>query len=472
MSNDQISTLGLSRRRLLKLTGGTVAAAGVTSAATGATAADQRLVFDDPARLNPPGKYGYEPSVVVDEYGTIYATAHKSSVTNEGTRLSSWFWYSTDGGETWQDMPSAAQVDNKQYALEGDIAIDGQDRVYYVDTYAAENHLNRWLAEPSGPVWDYSKPAQQTTAVDDRPWLQAHGDGIVYYLGNNGLGVPAPNDDPGGTSRIWFYRSSDGGLTWTPGFGLPTTGYCSIAADKSAPVDADLSTKPIHVATDDGGRLELYHSTNAGQDWTFEGKDEPIYEYQYGSNDPFPVWSATDRAGNPYHFTVDDDPADDTAGRLLFVRGAPGAWDILDIADEAPGVNTFTKPWIDGGSEGFAALTFYGSPDTGAGDKTWHTYALVTPDAQAPEPDWYFEQVTDAPVSETDEPEDFFECAVGLDDSVHITYGRNLDYPPGTVFNPTRTYNNNLFHVRGRLVAEDTDDGDRPGQGNAPVDAS
>lgn len=419
------------------------------------------VTVSDPVRLNPPGNYGYEPGVAVDPYGTIYATAHKASATNEGTRLSSWFWYSTDGGETWHDMPSAADVDNEQAALEGDIAVDGKGRVYFCDTYAADNQFNRYLTGESGPVWDYSTPMQGTTAVDDRPWLQAHGDGIVYYLGNNGTGIPAPNDDPGDTSRIWFYRSTDGGLTWSEGFGFPTPGYCSIAADKSADVDTTLDGKRVYVATDNDGQLELYHSTDAGQTWDFQdGKADPVYEFEQGTPEAFPTWSVTDCAGNPYHVAIDADRTTDEPGTLVFVNGEPGDWTVHELA---PFEGTFAKQWIGAGSEGTVGIVFYGTePGTVVVDDStnWYAYALVTTTGQSPDPSWTLVRLDDVPVAtDGQEQGDFFECAVGPADDLHVTYDRKVlgTGSGGTMSNPTRTSRANQFYVRGDIHAATTE---------------
>lgn len=462
MSGEQ-PTDGTSRRRVLELTGGSLATllAGRTAAAAprfGHPPGRKDATFSDPVRLNPPGKYGYEPSVAVDPYGTIYATAHKSSVTNEGTRLSSFFWYSIDGGDTWQDMPSNAQVDNEQYAFEGDIAVDAKGRVYYCDTYLGDNQFNRWLTEPNGPVWDYSKPMQGTSGVDDRPWLQAHGDGIVYYLGNNGISVPDPSS-PGSPARIWFYRSTDGGLTWSEGYGFPTGGYCSIAADKTAAANEELDGKTVYVATADGegsgARLELYTSTDAGQTWTLE-QDVDTYDQQ--PSQPFHTWSVTDRAGNPYHVWIDDDPDAGRPGRINLTRGDVGDWETLDVT---PFDGAFTKQWVGAGREGLVAVTYYGT-EPGVtkvrSDTAWYPYVTLTRNAQDPEPKWETHRLTDAPVSRGAEPEDFFEIAVGPKDRIHVTFARVLD-SPGTFRNPTRTYRNNLLYVQGRIPGVSSGDG-------------
>lgn len=440
-----------SRRRILQRTGSMIAGLGAVGSATGRGRKDGngpptgggKVTFSEPVRLNPSGKYGYEPSVNVDPYGTIYATAHKASVTNEGSRLSSWFWYSADGGETWHDMPAPAQADNQLFAFEGHIAVDDKGRVYYCDTDLVDNTFTRWLTEPSGPVYDFSK-VHGTTAIDDRPWIRAHGDGIVHYLGNNGTDIPAPNNEPGASSRIWYYRSTDGGVTWSVGHGFTNTEYLSLAAseDEQTVYAAGPSEK------DDGTYFEVFTSPDRGATWT---RDERVQQYETAPSEPFHAWSATDRAANPYHFWIDDDSSDEIPGRLKLTRGEAGDWETLDIT---PFEGTFAKPWIGAGREGFAAAVFYGAEQvthTQENPRQWFPYALVSTNADARNPKWQLSRLTDYRVGTAAvAPGHMFEVVVGPNDRIHVTFARELE-SAGTVSNPTRTYRNNLFYTQGRV---------------------
>ncbi|PSP88824.1 hypothetical protein BRC90_06610 [Halobacteriales archaeon QS_4_69_34] len=450
----------VSRRSMMKTTAiaGAASLAPVSGTAAAGGAPGPSASFSDPVRINPPQRYGYEPGVHVDRFGTIYATAHKTSLTNEGTQLASFFWYSTDDGRTWQDMPAPANADDELFAFEGDIAIDDAGMVYYCDTYAADNTFSRWKTTPGGPVFDLSKPIQGTVGVDDRPWLRAHGDGIVYYLGNNGVEVPTRNNtDPDDGSRIVFYRSTDGGLTFSEGYGFPDSGYCSLAESKA-------DDKTVYVACSEGTffssapeeTFAIFTSHDRGETFT----RQEVGTFEDGTADPFPVWSVTDRAGNPYHVWINDDTTDKKPADVRFTRrdGSDG-WETLDVT---PFEGTLNKPWIGAGSEGLVAITFYGSRDVQVGDATeWFPYALVTGDALERSPTWTLTQLADRPVAVDDgEPEDFFECAIGPDDKVHVTFGREVE--PGTIENPTRTLNsgddtNNLFYTQGVVTPRGTD---------------
>ena len=63
--------------------------------------------------------------------------------------------------------------------------------------------------------------------VDDRPWVTAHGDGHVFYFGNEG--------DKTFGGRYTVYQSYDGGRTFNSlGTVLPDSGWCRPAADHGA----------------------------------------------------------------------------------------------------------------------------------------------------------------------------------------------------------------------------------------------
>src|SRR5262245_54360354 len=88
--------------------------------------------FGTPVKVNAEG-FGYEPSIDVDSTGVLYVTAHKGSVTNEGTRLSSFLWSSHDHNRTWKPLVAPGHVTDAQFSFEGDIAVDSRDRLYFVD---------------------------------------------------------------------------------------------------------------------------------------------------------------------------------------------------------------------------------------------------------------------------------------------------------------------------------------------------
>src|SRR5687767_5195078 len=95
-----------------------------------------------------------------------------------------------------------------------------------------------------------------TGPTDDRPWLAAHGDGIVYYIQNNGAVVSrGPEqildvDEEAGAGQFWFYRSEDGGMTWSAGMALHGSNWCTTEA---SPID----DKTVFVACTALGETEV-----------------------------------------------------------------------------------------------------------------------------------------------------------------------------------------------------------------------
>ena len=89
--------------------------------------------FGPPAKVTPPLGYGYEPTVVADRYGNIFATAHKENWqlvvapdTNSPlyTRSMSWAWASVDGGKDGTPFP----VDRATYDKTIEVMRDALNR--------------------------------------------------------------------------------------------------------------------------------------------------------------------------------------------------------------------------------------------------------------------------------------------------------------------------------------------------------
>src|SRR6266446_4105910 len=163
--------------------------------------------FGPPIKVTPELGYGYEPTVVVDRFGNIFATAHKENWqlvlapdinSPTYTRSMSWAWVSTDGGHTFSDIPGMTSLSLEQHEFgdEGDMAFDDAGHLYFVDTNVADDTITRWSVVGSGLqniTLDFTRPVVPSAqAVDDRPWVTAHGNGSVFYLGNEGDKVTYP----------------------------------------------------------------------------------------------------------------------------------------------------------------------------------------------------------------------------------------------------------------------------------------
>ena len=241
---------------------------------------------------------GYEPSLSIDSKGNMQITAHKDLrwggegnpfapiiggnldswyACEDGSMTTwdywaSWFWISTDNGATWvhgdQFEPTPGNLLNSAAGSvtggaseclgdEGDIAVDNEDVVYYLDTTLEDNWWHRFTE--GGESYEMGSVCQRmnTLAGDDRPWVAAQGDGIIHYLGNSGATPPECTGDNG---RYWYYHSEDGGNTFSQCFAMPG-GWSTISTENAgsyvyvAQENADTNSGTVQIRiSDDYGR--------------------------------------------------------------------------------------------------------------------------------------------------------------------------------------------------------------------------
>jgi hypothetical protein len=253
----------------------------------GASPTGGTLRFDRSVRLTEPNLGGFEPSIVVDRYRNVYVTAHKQRQINvvspdaqtpTGMRLASFLWTSSDG-RTFRDVtPDASYTLN--FGDEGEIAFDGANHLYLVDTNVGDVTFARWRIDgPGKQVLEEARPAVGTAQpVDDRPWIAANAAGDVLYIGNAGAATANPAGTPAdgggsGPGRFGAYMSHDRGQTFDPrGVTLKDSGWCYPAADPRsgshtfyvACIDNDLDVPDQ--AYDHA--LRLFATTDAGVTWT------------------------------------------------------------------------------------------------------------------------------------------------------------------------------------------------------------
>src|SRR5438874_7730912 len=237
-----------------------------------------------PVKVTPPGGHGYEPAVYTDRFGDIFATAHKENWqlalapdpnSPTFTRSMSWAWASSDGGQTFADLPGLSMFSAEQHDLgdEGDMAVDDANHLYFVDTNVGDVTFTRWTVHGLGQYsLDTHRPLLPAgEPVDDRPWVTAHGDGHVFHFGNEG------DKSTYGDGRYTVYQSYDGGQTFNSvGTTLPDSGWCRPASDHAAPY------RYVYAfCTNDEGKLYAYVSSDDGQ--TFARYDMGTYNAADGT---------------------------------------------------------------------------------------------------------------------------------------------------------------------------------------------
>jgi hypothetical protein len=256
-----------------------------------ASALAQKTTFGPAVKVTPTGGFGYEPSFVADNYGNIFATAHKENWqlvlapdvnSPTASRSMSWTWNSTDGGQSFPDIQGLTplSIEQHEFGDEGDMTLDDAGHLYFVDTNVADDTFVRWKINGLGNVTlEATRPLVPAAQfVDDRPWIIAHGDGHVFYFGNEGDKVTYPLGTSGsgcGPGRYTVYPSLDGGNTFNSlGCTLPDSGWCRPASDHRAGMHIvyaicgnDGGSDDVSSPTNPNGTLYSYVSKDDGATW-------------------------------------------------------------------------------------------------------------------------------------------------------------------------------------------------------------
>jgi hypothetical protein len=226
-----------------------------------------------------PGFGGLEPTSIVDKYGNVWVTAHKtyqgvaaSPALGRPTPLqsSSWLWVSKDG-KTFTSPPGATSIaeQNLFFGDEADLATDRAGNVYSSDLTVVGASFTSWRSSGRGKVsLSHTNPESpvQLALSSDRPFISAGGlPGRVVLTANAQDALTAPGRIPEGDVRPYpVYVSNDGGLTWGPPTLLPTAAsFCRPLAD----VRANNPYLYVACAQRDSPALEMFRSSDGGKTW-------------------------------------------------------------------------------------------------------------------------------------------------------------------------------------------------------------
>lgn len=385
-----------------------------------------------------------EPSVEVDRDGTIYASGVCCVV------AASPVWVSRDGGKSFEELETPGHVREWGTGAEGDIAIDDQERMYFIDTWVPSLWLTRW--SEGGESWDYTThTAGVVPGLNDRPWIAWSKEALWLYV-NYGF-------------YVQVYYSTDGGLTWLTegpvnwerdGTGGFFPGH--FAADRKTgavwvggpvPIDDDLHDEGIGVAV----------STDMSESWTRalvtkpqrDGGISPIFTGIMAVDDAgngYTTWSSWDKRGCSVYYA-----SSTNKGRT---------WSDSVKVSSGPGCATF--PWIDAAGDGKVAIVWYQTPtveytepqcriksgnctafqDTVPEDARWYLHAAAIPNALSNRPAVISARVpTPTPVMEGPlgrELWDYFQVDLGPDGRMNIAYSvKWKDSAPQTWFVSNKT---------------------------------
>ena len=316
------------------------------------------------------GKKGYEPGLVVDSHGYMYYTAHKDlDDKSSWDYLASWFFVGNPDGTLWKS-PSDPAIRGQKWKTEqgdeGDIAVDANDRAYFVDTYLVPPTLDCHVHVFDSPgVWQYSVRVEKTTGMDDRPWMAAQGSGILNYLGNNGVVLNG--------GRYWLYRSTDGGRVFSRATVVPGDGW--------AHIDAETDGTHVYVidesATGVPADILVYPSADSGKSWNFNAPVVVGHRNGPGLSDGFPVWVSAGKDGTVWCMWTDATDALNN-GSQVFLGWSSDFGQTWTSSEITPWRGLFEYPTIDVGDDGSVGVAFYATdtlPVTN--DTEWHIFGAM-----------------------------------------------------------------------------------------------
>lgn len=412
-------------------------------------------LFGPPVKVTPELGYGYEPSIVVDGFGNIYSTAHKENWqlaispdinSPTYTRSMSWAWASVDGGHTFKDLPGLTSLSLEQHEFgdEGDMALDDAGHLYFVDTNVTDDSITRWSYKGAGLeniTLDFTRPLIPTAqTVDDRPWVIAHGDGHVFFFGNQGDKVTYPLGQGTGSGfgpgRYTVYASYDGGQTFDSiGYTLKDSGWCRPAADH-----APGSQYVYAFCTNDGGSDDVISDTNAqGTLWAYVSSDDghTFERYQAGTYkalDATTSWPSASVApdGSIWALYVDatelDADNNPLANRLMLYHSIDHGktWKAQDITPKA---GRYQYAWVSVSPDGkkLGIGTYY-RPDS---NSPWRVYGGIFRPGQKPILTSLDEYNPVAPATSAEPPGDFMSSYFNPDGTLNVIWTRR-EFSAGT----------------------------------------
>ena len=471
----------------------------------------EECIDENNGQEHPEYGIGYEPSLSLDSKGNMFVTAHKDlrwggpetpipvflgndpglwyactterelfdpnsgDVRTSWDYWASWFWKTNDGGLTWDHgdnfdstpgsmlqsaLGSGTGAGSECLGDEGDISVDANDMVYYLDTTLEDNWWHKFTN--GGNVYESPSVCQRmnSMAADDRPWVAAQGDGIIHYFGNSGVSPPECSGDSG---RYWYYHSEDGGNTFSQCYAMPG-GWGTIASQRNgtyvyvAQESDDSETGNIHIRiSDDYGR-----GTGFGpSDGTWK---EPLIIGDKKGNPPegYPVVN-TNEQGTVAVVWADCPEGNVGAWEMNIALSYDYGdnWSTWEITPDWDGITMY--PFVSISETNRIAVSFYGL-DYATGNSTgytegtpWYLYSAYLDNPQLNDT-WEFEIADPTPLhtvtayeesnSDVHALHDFFETVISPDGSwMGIAYQRNVDQHPFEE-NEEQRY---IMFVRGEL---------------------
>jgi hypothetical protein len=385
----------------------------------------------------PDNEWSGEPSIAVDNKGTIYIAG--TCCVGPAAPV----WYSNDNGKTFREMETPGHLREWGIGAEGDLAVDNDGHVFFIDTYIPGLMASRW--SDNGETWDYTMPAAGVVpGFDDRPWITWGNDSLYLYVNH--------------VSHTAVYRSDDGGQTWTTGAPLSWQGDMTgqpffpahLAADRktgtlwvSGIVESDGETVIGNLVSTDGGQTFSESVVSQAQR---DGGFSPIFTGMTTVDEKgtgYVAWSTFDKEGCDVYYA-----ASTNNGK---------SWNKPVRLNTGKG-SCATFPWIQATEDGKLAAVWYETPSVKpapAGEKVLRALTaggtiygnleipLAPQDELSEDAPWYLETAfvhkassakpaitrgrvqTETPLLKGPlgrELWDFLQVDIGPDNRIHIAY--------------------------------------------------
>lgn len=230
-----------------------------------------------------------EPMVVEHPDGTLFVSGYS----DPNPKL----WKSKDRGATWTRVNVGTEADGAIGNSDVDLAIARDGTLYFAQmgfdrSVGQGTHIALGVSRDVGATWKWTMLSR--TRFVDRPWVKVAPDGTVHAIWNDKAGVT-------------FTRSTDRGVTWTPGRRINEKGGSShLAVGPSGELAARIA--PIAASgnkLDEGVEL-IAVSTDGGATWqkrTAPGeRDWPSSERTVQTTPRWVEPLAWDASGALYYF--------------------------------------------------------------------------------------------------------------------------------------------------------------------------
>jgi len=211
-------------------------------------------------------------------------------------------------------------------------------------------------------------PAVANVPADDRQWIEAHGDAIVYQM----YRAPIP------ATGLWVQKSLDHGVSWG------TASLVSPTGTSPGYIDVDHGDGTVYVSHTSSNALFVSRSSDGGTTWSTATVDNST---THGSLfDPVKVGDD----GTVYVTWSDEHNV-----YLAHSTDHGAHWSPL-VKVNGPESVVALFPWLEAGSAGRVALVWFGTSHAANDDGAdWRVRSAITLDATATDPHFHRAEVSD-----------------------------------------------------------------------------